>query len=89
MRLLTRRLSDTNPMFPEEPEVRQMSAVSLGRMHAEDSVPALRRFLREESLESSVGYACAWAIREITREPIPELPVHEVPRMGWFLEPID
>jgi len=88
-KLLLGRLSDLDPMFPEHEEVRQTSAVSLGRMHVEDSLPTLRRFLRDESVDSPVGYACAWAIHQITGEPIPEPPIQEVPRLGWFLEPID
>lgn len=89
VKLFVARLSDLNPMFPEHEEVRQMSAVSLGRMHAEDSLDTLRLFLRNDSLDSPVGYACAWAIHQIAGEPIPELPAHQLPRAGWFLEPVD
>jgi len=87
--LLVGRLSDLNPMFPELEAVRQMSAVSLGRMRAEDTLPTLRRFLRDETVNTPVGYASAWSIHRITGEPIPEVSTATVPRMGWFLEPID
>jgi len=88
-KLLLGRLSDVDSMFPEDERVRQMSAVSLGRMRAEEALATLRRFSQPDTVTDPVGYACAWAIHEITGEPIPEPPVQEVPRLGWFLEPID
>ena len=66
-----------------------MSAVTLGRMKAEAALPALRRFLKEESPNGPVGYSCGWAIHQITGEPIPQPDTHVRSRLGWFLEPID
>jgi HEAT repeat protein len=87
--LLVERLSDVNPMFPEAEEVRQMSAVSLGRMKAEASLPALRRFLKEQTPNDPVGYCCGWAVHQITGEPIPEPKLEEKSQTGWFLEPVE
>ncbi len=58
-------------------------------MQAEDELDCLRRFRDGEGVGGYVGYACAWAIREITGEPIPNVEARRVSRMGWFLEPID
>ena len=89
VRQFVQRLSDVNSMEPEAESVRVTSAVSLGRMKAESALPTLRRFLEGESINSRVGYVCAWAIREITGEPIPEFPLQQAWQGGWFLEPLD
>jgi HEAT repeat protein len=86
--LFAGRLSDVNPMDPEVPEVRWMSAIGLGRMKAEGQLSTLRKFMEIESVNCEVGYACAWAIHEITGEAIPEPEAHHGWRLGWFLEPI-
>jgi len=83
------RLSDIEPMFPEVEEVRQMSAVSLGRMKAEASLGALRRFLGAEGPNAPVGYACGWPVHQITGEPIPQPTLQKTSEIGWFLEPIE
>ncbi len=88
-KLLSQRLADVNPMNPESDLVRRMSAVSLGRMKAEDALPTLRRFYQADGLYGDVGYACCWAIHQITGEPIPELETPKMSLMGWFLEPVE
>jgi HEAT repeat protein len=88
VKLFAGRLSDLDPMFPEVFEVRLMSAVSLGRMRAEAALPTLRQFLEQESPETPIGYACGWAIHQITGEPIPKPVIPDAYRMGWFLEPV-
>ena len=87
--LLVGRLSDVNSLEPEAEEVRLMSAVSLGRMKAADSLPTLQLFMKTETVESPVGYACAWSIHQITGEPIPQPEARHASRLGWFLEPTD
>ena len=82
------RLADINPMDPEDADVRRMSAVSLGRMKAEDSVDVLRQWLDAESVNSEVGYACGWAIELITGEPMDQPMTREVSPLGWFLDPL-
>lgn len=88
-KLFAGRLSDTNPENPEDPEVRRMSAISLGRMKAEDQLSTLRGFMEGESVNDEVGYGCAWAIHEITGEAIPKVEAQRGWRLGWFLEPIE
>ena len=89
VRLFVERLSDEDPMFPEAEPVRRMSAVSLGRMKAEAALDPLRQYLESMSVNCELGYACAWAIQQITGEPIPEFRVNPGWRSGWFLEPLD
>jgi len=87
--LLGARLADIGPMFPEQPPVRMMSAVSLGRMKAEKSLDVLRKFLAADGVYSRVGYACGWTIELITGEPFDKPTAGEQSRMGWFLDPLD
>ncbi len=74
-------------MEPESPEVCQMSAISLGRMKAIKAVPSLRSSLGLAMLESDFGYACAWAIWQLTGEEIPALDPFILVEQGWFLIP--
>ncbi|MEX2286512.1 MAG: HEAT repeat domain-containing protein [Planctomycetaceae bacterium] len=83
---LIERLSDVDSPNPEDDRVRRMSAISLGRMKAEKALTALRKFYDESG--PVVGYACAWAIRKITGEDLPDPPAPTFVQRGWFLEPI-
>jgi len=99
--LLVGRLSDVNSLEPEAEDVRLMSAVSLGRMNAgrrsaeaslcptNGVLPALQLFMKLDTLQTPVGYACAWAIHQITGEPIPKPEPRHESRLGWFLDPLD
>ena len=81
------RMVDVNSMEPEVAEVRTMAAVSLGRLKAVGTLNSMRAMLRIEKIQSAAGYSCAWAIREFTGEPIPELGPASFPYNGWFLMP--
>jgi HEAT repeat protein len=85
--LLQLRMVDVNSMEPEVAEVRTMAAVSLGRLKAVETLTSMRAMLRIEKIRSAAGYSCAWAIREFTSEPIPELGPAVFPYNGWFLMP--
>ena len=74
---------------PEQPEIRAMSAVTLGRMKSEDALPTLREMLSIESLGTEVGAACGWAITELTGEQFTTPEDTTTFRSGWFLEPIE
>ena len=76
-------------MVPEEPEVRRLAAVTLGRMKAEETLPALRSMIEVEGLQGGAGYACAWAINQITGEEIPDIPPFIVTEDNWFLTPVN
>jgi hypothetical protein len=87
--LLQSRLKDESMLDPEVFEVRLMSAVSLGRMRCEDSLETLRHYVQFYGVNSALGYACAWAVHQITGEPLSELKSSKVNVAGWFLEPIE
>ena len=66
-----------------------MSAVSLGRMKAKVALPVLREFYAEEGPDSIVGYACGWAVHQMTGEGLPKPAIAVHGSIDWFLEPID
>ena len=83
------RLADFYSLDPEDPDVRRMSAVSLGRMNSRQSLDVLRQFCELETVNLPVGYACGWAIELITGEPMDKPTAREVSSLGWFLDPLD
>ncbi|MFP6676807.1 MAG: hypothetical protein VB878_17115 [Pirellulaceae bacterium] len=85
VRELTGRLNDTNPMSPEIDSVRAASAVSLGRMKAQTSLPSLRKYYDLESTIYPVGYACGWAIEQLTGEAIVITHLPPQQRQSFFL----
>jgi HEAT repeat protein len=89
VRLLSGRLADVFSEVPESDLVRETSAVSLGRMKAAGALPVLRRFGEGETVRSRVGYACGWAIHQITGEPLPKPVTVAISPMDWFLVPIE
>lgn len=84
---LEARLNDTHSIPPEWKQVRSMSAITLARMKAKKSLPSLRNYFAGELARELVDNACAWAIAQITGEPLP--PVKPIRRMqrNWFLSP--
>jgi len=87
-RQLIGRLSDVNPMEPEAQDVRQQSAIALGRMKVKGAVGALRKFNNMELEGADIVYPCRWALMQITGEPIESLPEREGLASNWFLEPM-
>lgn len=85
---LEARLNDTHSVPPEWKQVRSMSAIALARMKAKKSLPSLRSyFAGGELARELVDNACAWAIAQITGEPLPSVkPIHRMQR-NWFLAP--
>jgi HEAT repeat protein len=82
------RLQDTNSMPPEDPRVRRMSAILLGRLGAKDSLEILRRFtVKFELTGDPVNDACNWAIARITGVAVPALKVVQRTPIDWFLTP--
>jgi HEAT repeat protein len=89
-KLVTERLTDTNSMPPEDPRVRRMAAITLGRLKATESLKTLRIFAPAlETAYDPVGSACRWAIHEITGEALPPLRTVEKRILNWFLIPND
>jgi HEAT repeat protein len=70
---LEQRLNDIpHPMDPgEDPRVRRMSAITLGRMKSKESLKSLRRYFIPKPTLDAVSLACGWAIWQNTGEPLP------------------
>jgi HEAT repeat protein len=84
---LTERLDDLGVPTEAIP-VRLMSAVSLGRMKAAQSLPSLRTYFVADRLQNDVvARACSWAIAEITGEPVPAHATVRRFHVDWFLAP--
>jgi HEAT repeat protein len=88
VKLMLARLNDVESSEPEYEDVRQMCAVSLGRMNAEAALPDLRKYA-----VGNVGgpsQACHWAIQQMTGEKPPEpRQLNDADYHDWFLQPID
>jgi HEAT repeat protein len=87
--LLEARLADAFSSPSEVPRVRQLCAISLGRMKGEAALPTLRRFYELDSPNTLVGAACGWAVTEITGEQLPGGDTIYRFVQGWFLLPAD
>jgi HEAT repeat protein len=87
--LLEGRLADATSVPPEDPRVRMMSAITLGRIRAKDAVPTLRHFFRDRApSQDPINNACGWAIEQITGEAMPPAPTVERWMLDWFLAPV-
>lgn len=88
-RQLAERVADVMGVLPEAPEVRAMSAITLGRMKAREALPVLRKFSGGPKVAEPTQYACGWAIHRITGEPAPVFITPILKRRGWFLERLE
>lgn len=84
---LVGRITDVNSPNAEEPLVRRMAAVSLGRLGEPRSLSALRQMVQLEGAAVDTGIACVWAIGRIKGEPLPDIPPTIVAEDDWFLVP--
>lgn len=81
------RMADIMGMQPEADNVRQMSAVSIGRMNDDSKMDTLERFAAAER-SSPVGRAALWAIAQIRNQPLELDGPGQSKSTGWFLEPL-
>jgi HEAT repeat protein len=83
------RLTGDGAMGRDDPRVRRMAAVSLGRMKAKQSLEALRDYSggAKPTLDV-VTNACRWAVGHLTGEPVPPPGIYEVLQREWFLSPL-
>ncbi|MBC8870311.1 MAG: HEAT repeat domain-containing protein [Planctomycetes bacterium] len=88
VKALEARIRDVDSMPPEDDLARRMSAVAIGRMKAREALNTLQKFRDQDGVGSEVGYACAWAIEQITGETFEE-PATPIGYYGnFFLEPL-
>jgi HEAT repeat protein len=73
------------------PEVRARAAISIARIEGEKAVPLLQKYYRDEKQPLMVHGASAWALEQITRQPVPIMTrkPREIWHAGWFLEPLE
>jgi hypothetical protein len=74
---------------PEDPLVRQMCVVSVGRMKMKEHVPDLLILVGPDRNADIHEYGYAWAIKEITGEIVPDSKPFEFAEVGWFIEPAE
>jgi HEAT repeat protein len=87
--LLEERLNDQDRKSPEDTRVRQMCAITLGRIKAKEALPSLRKNCpNQEPSENSVNNACGWAIAQITGEAMPAVKIIRKMQRDWFLTPL-
>jgi HEAT repeat protein len=87
--LIEGRLTGDMGIGPDDPRVRRMSAIALGRMKATQSLQALReRTGADLPSVDFVTHACRWSVNQITGEPLRPPGVVEAPQQDWFLIPL-
>jgi HEAT repeat protein len=85
---LVARLTDLEPLDPENTDVRTMCAISLGRMKAEAAADDLQSCFPRRMSTALLPNACGWALEQITGKPAPLADPVEAIESGWFLEPL-
>jgi HEAT repeat protein len=82
------RLNDIGSQPPEDPRVRRMAAVTLGRLKAKEALPSLRNHCSDfEPTQDPVNNACGWAIEQLTGERMPAPKTLQQTQRDWFLVP--
>jgi HEAT repeat protein len=85
---LLERLNDIGTQPPEDPRVRRMCAITLGRTAAKDALDDLRRYCAEfETNQNPVNNACGWAIERLTGQTMPPPKTIRKGQRDWFLVP--
>ena len=67
--------------------MRTMAAISLGRMKAKDASPSLKLYTASKLSLDPVNNACAWALAQITGEPLPPAGIVYQSLPPWFWTP--
>ncbi len=86
---ISERMADDVPIPREEPIVRRMAAISLGRIGASDALAQLRQFFDPAADHDELGRACGWAIEQITGEKQQLVTTRIIRHVDWFLVPLD
>ncbi|CAN5340911.1 hypothetical protein BH10PLA2_BH10PLA2_30150 [soil metagenome] len=85
---LVARLTDLEPLDPENTDVRTMCAITLGRMKAKAAADDLQSCFPRRMSTALLPNACGWAMEQITGQKSQLAdPVQAIER-GWFMEPI-
>ncbi len=87
-RLLSSRMRDNSPMAPEVDRVRQMSAITIGRMKDLGQLGTMRRMAETEMELIQLVIAARWAVEHMTGETLPALSPSTSEVTGFFIEPL-
>jgi HEAT repeat protein len=83
-----KRLNDVERVPPEDPRVRMMAAVLLGRTEAKSALPSLRKYCPDmRSSADLAANACGWAIARLTGEKLAPPETFYRTERRWFLSP--
>ena len=83
--LLTSRLTDEDPYFPEAPEVKYGSAVALGRIGSQKAAGPLDTYMRKGGPQK-LRYGCRWALTRIEgKVPDYQIPPPDNPQPNYFV----
>ena len=89
VRLIEDRLTGDPGIGPDDPRLRRMAAIALGRMNAKQSLEVLReRAAIDLAMTDLVTSACRWSAFHIMGEPLPKVLPALVPQRDWFLMPL-
>jgi hypothetical protein len=83
------RLTDEAVIIAEDMGVRRMSAISLGRMKAEEATEGLSKYYPKVLSVDPFPNACGWALEQMGGEKLPTTGVVKTVQKGWFLESIE
>jgi len=85
---ITDRMADDAPIPREEPIVRRMAAISLGRIGAPGSLSTIRKFFSADAGPDDVGRACGWAIEQMSGVAPQRISTRTIRHADWFLVPL-
>jgi hypothetical protein len=71
------------------PPVKEMSAVTIGRMKAVSQVPGLRKLIVPVVWPDRLSMRIRWSLMELTGEQIPEPNPPTASLLEWFLEALE
>lgn len=82
------RLIDRDPVRPEAPSVRRMSAIALARMGSKAYLGDLWEMYDLEGQPLGMRTACEWALEQLTGEDVPDFKRIVRWERDWFLTPV-
>ena len=85
---LSERITDFADRQPETPRVKQMSAIALARMKADDQALLLKGVMFRSARPVELAVALRWAVKQLTNEDLPPAEPENIATGNWFLEPI-
>lgn len=86
--ILVSRMTDNKGLIPEADDVREQSAVALGRMMAKAQLKSLQKKYADVEDSIVMRYAARWAVGQITGQLPPEIKLDPVTIRETFIAPL-